>query len=159
MAKDFSEAFLTLAENGALKTLEEKWLTPSKECSNGSTSPETESLTLHNFWGLYIICAAISTICFVMALLKNHLNKHNHIEEEDQHQDRATADDDSVWKKALRIGTGFYNNVNNKTLGRAATFGGMQLTRRRNSSRWQSISTSDDVANPQSSQSAVKDML
>nr|KYP34140.1 Glutamate receptor 2.7 [Cajanus cajan] len=153
MAKDFSEAILTLAENGTLKHLEEYWLTPSTECSNSSTTPETESLTLNNFWGLYIICAAISTICFVRALLIYYLlnHKHYHHEEEVQLQGNVTADhDDSVWNKAIRIGTGFYNNAYNKTYGRAATFGGRgtQVIRRGNSSRWESINIFDDVSNP-----------
>lgn len=160
MARDFSGAILTLAEMGKLKTLEEIWLTPPNECSNGSTSPETESLTLHNFWGLYIISAAISTICFVRALLTKWLHddhNHYHHEEKAQLQGNITANDDnSVWKKAIIISTGFYNTMNNKTLGRAATFSG---THRQNSSRWESISTSDDVANLQRSMSAVKDML
>ncbi|KAK7306587.1 hypothetical protein VNO77_44536 [Canavalia gladiata] len=163
MAKDFSEAILTLAENGRLKALEDQWLTPSKECSNNSTSPETESLTLNNFWGLYIICATISTICFVRSLLTNYLHNHNyyHHEEEAQLEGNKTGYDNNVWNKEFRISTGFYNDVNFKNLGRAATFGGTgtQCMRRRNSSKWESISTSDELANPHRSQSAVIEMM
>lgn len=163
MTKDFSEAILTLAENGKLKALEEEWLTPSKECPSNSTSPETESLTIDKFWGLYIICAATSTICLVLALLKkNYLHNHNqynHEEEEAQLQGNVTADDNdnSVWNKALGIvGTGLLYNGNLKTLNKAATFGGL---RRRNSSRLESISISEELGNPQRSQSAVIEML
>ncbi|KAK7302891.1 hypothetical protein RJT34_13788 [Clitoria ternatea] len=163
MAKDFSEAILTLAENGTLKSLEEQWLTPNNKCSSSSTSPETESLTLNKFWGLYIICAAISTICLIKAVFTNYLRKHKlyHQEEEAQVQGNVRADDDnSVWKKALRITTGLYNNGNLKIIGRAATFGGSGTQfRRRNSSRWESVRTGDDVANPQRSQSAVIEMF
>ncbi|GAU39584.1 hypothetical protein TSUD_384670 [Trifolium subterraneum] len=84
IAKDFSVAILTLGENGKLKDLEDKWLTPSNECSNNSASPQTESLTLDKFWGLYVICAATSTICLLLALLKKYFHKHNNYEEETQ---------------------------------------------------------------------------
>ncbi|KAJ1394003.1 Solute-binding protein family 3/N-terminal domain of MltF [Sesbania bispinosa] len=165
MAKDFSEAILELAENGKLKALEEQWLTPSKECSNNSTSPETDSLTLDKFWGLYIICAATSTICLLRALWKNYLHNRNHChhEEEAQVQGNVTADDNSVWKKPLplRISTGFYNG-NPKTINRAATFGGSrtQSLRRRNSSTWPSISFSDELSHQQHrSKSIVIEMM
>jgi len=82
MAKDFSVAILTLAENGKLKALEDNWLTPNKECSSNSASPETESLTLDKFWGLYFICAATSTICLLLALLQKYFYNHNNCEEE-----------------------------------------------------------------------------
>ena len=158
MAKDFSEAILTLAENGTLKKLEKDWLTPSNECSNDSNSPETEKLTLNNFWGLYGICAATSTICLVLALLTNYHRNHYHHQEADQLQGNETTDDNSVWNKAFRISTELYNG-GFKTLHRAATFGGTQGVHLRNSSRWESVSTSDYVGNPQRSQSAVIEML
>ncbi|PNY05654.1 glutamate receptor-like protein [Trifolium pratense] len=44
IAKDFSVAILTLGENGKLKDLEDKWLTPPNECSNNSASQETERI-------------------------------------------------------------------------------------------------------------------
>ncbi|CAJ2658909.1 unnamed protein product [Trifolium pratense] len=84
IAKDFSVAILTLGENGKLKDLEDKWLTPPNECSNNSASQETESLTLDKFWGLYFICAATSTICLLLALLKKYFHKHKNYEEETQ---------------------------------------------------------------------------
>lgn len=42
MARDFSGAILTLAEMGKLKTLEEIWLTPPNECSNGFNASSYE---------------------------------------------------------------------------------------------------------------------
>ncbi|KAJ1402124.1 Solute-binding protein family 3/N-terminal domain of MltF [Sesbania bispinosa] len=166
MAKDFSEAILELAENGKLKALEEQWLAPSKECSNNSTSPETESLTLDKFWGLYIICAATSTICLLRALWKNYLHNRNHCHHEEgvqvqvQDQGNVTAGDNSVWKKPLRMNTGFYNG-NPKTINRAATFGGSrtQSLRRRNSSKWPSISFSDELSHQHRSKSTVIEIM
>jgi hypothetical protein len=84
--KDFSEAILTLAENGKLKDLEDKWLTPSNQCSNNSPSPQTQSLTLNKFWGIYLICAATSTICLLLASLKKYLHKGNVIAEYDDNK-------------------------------------------------------------------------
>ncbi|CAJ2658906.1 unnamed protein product [Trifolium pratense] len=86
IAKDFSVAILTLAENGKLKALEDKWLTPSNQCSNNSPSPQTESLTLNKFWGIYLICAATSTICLLLASLKKYLCKGNVIAEYDDNK-------------------------------------------------------------------------
>ncbi|KAL2341811.1 hypothetical protein Fmac_009751 [Flemingia macrophylla] len=148
MAKDFSEAILTLAENGTLKDLEEYWLTPSNKCSNSSsTTEEAESLTLNIFWVLYVVCAVISTLCFLWAVLIYYLHKHKHChqEQEVQLQGNVTVDCGSVLGKAITIDTDFYNNANQKMYGKAATFGGRgtQLFRRANSSRWESINTSD----------------
>jgi ionotropic glutamate receptor len=163
IAKDFSEAILRLAENGRLKALEEYWLTPSNECSNNSASPETESLTLDKFWGLYVICAATSTICLGLALLKNYFRKHNHfVDEAHQLPQRdviAKSDDDdnnnnnnnnSDLKKAYRYGSGLHNG-NLKILNKSATFGGSVTrgVRRRNSPRLESVIISDELCNPQ----------
>jgi ionotropic glutamate receptor len=172
IARDFSEAILTLAENGRLKALEENWLTPSNKCSNNSASPETESLTLDKFWGLYVICAATSTICLGLALLKNYLRKHNHfVDEAHQLPQRdviAESDDDNNnnndLKKASRYGRVLHNG-NLTTLNKSATFGGsaIQGVRRRNSPRLESVIISDEPGNPQraqsASQSAVIEMM
>ncbi|QHO14759.1 Glutamate receptor 2 [Arachis hypogaea] len=156
MAKDFSEAILTLAEDGTLKKLENEWLTPSNECSNTS-SPQTESLTLSNFLGLYAICAATSTICLVLALLTKWHHHHHHNQEEEAASQQERKDEDSVLKRAFRLSTELYNG-SLKTLDRAATTQGVRL--RNNSSRWESVSTSEHVANnPQRSHSAVIRML
>ncbi|MED6195811.1 hypothetical protein PIB30_041526 [Stylosanthes scabra] len=155
MAKDFSEAILTLAEDGTLKKLEDEWLTPSNECSNTS-SPETESLTLNNFLGLYAICAATSTICLVLALLTKLHNHHHHHNQEAAASQLERRDEDSVLKRAFRLSTELYNG-NLKTLDRSATTQGVRL--RNNSPKWGSVRTSDNVTNPQRSQSAVIRML
>lgn len=167
MAKDFSEAILTLAENGKLKDLEEYWLTPSNECSSSSASPETESLTLNKFWGIYFICAATSTIFLVLALVRKYLQNHNYYHHEEVAQqlqenvtDNDDDDDNDVLNKAFRIGTGLYNG-NLKIMNRAATFdaSGTQGVRRRNSPRLETISISSEQHNPQISQSAAIEML
>jgi len=184
MAKDFSVAILTLAENGKLKALEEIWLTPSKECSSNSASPETESLTLDKFWGLYFICAATSTICLLLALLQKYFHNHNHNNyEEEAHQlpqgNVITKSDDdnnhqlpegnviaesddnnNVLTRAFRNGTGLYIG-NLPPLNNTATFGGyaIQGVRHRNSPRLESVSISDEPGNPQRSQSADIEMM
>ncbi|KAI5447870.1 hypothetical protein KIW84_015352 [Lathyrus oleraceus] len=162
MAKDFSEAILTLAENGKLKDLENIWLTPSNKCSNNSPSPEeTESLTLDKFWGLYVICAATSTICLLLALLKKRLRNHNHYEEADQLPQGSViseSDDDNNnnSQRAIRVGTGL-NIENLIKLNKSATFGGRvkEGVRRRNSPKLESISISDEQGDLPHSQSAA----
>lgn len=157
MAKEFSEAILKLAENGKLKNLEDKWLTPSNKCSNNSpSSEETGSLTFDKFWRLYVICAATSTICLLVALLKKCLHKHNHYEEADQHPQGSVIsepDDDNNKndsQKAIRVGTGL-NIENLMSLNKSATFG----VRRRNSPKLESISISDERSDLPRSRSAA----
>ncbi|KAI4296860.1 hypothetical protein L6164_036780 [Bauhinia variegata] len=153
MAVDFSKAILKLAENGTLKNLEEELLTPSKGCSSNSTSAETESLTLNNFSGLYIISAATSTICLALALLKNC---HHHHE---TGQDNVTPGDNNVLKDAFSFSTSIYNGTAN-AIGRSATFSNSQSISHRNSSRrWESTSTSDDHNVPHRSHSAQIEMV
>jgi len=167
IARDFSEAILTLAENGKLKSLEEVLLTPSTECSTNSASPETESLTLAKFLGLYIICAATSTICILLALLRKYFHNHNHYEEQSQHPQGnviAESDDENNnndMERTIRNGTGLYNGNLIMTLNKAASFGGsvLQGVRRRNSPRTESVSDSHEPINPQRSQSAVIEMI
>ncbi|GAU39585.1 hypothetical protein TSUD_384680 [Trifolium subterraneum] len=161
IGRDFSEAILTLAENGRLQALEEYWLTPSNKCSNNSPSPDTESLTLDKFWGLYVICAVTSTICLGLALLKKYFHKHYHFKEVaiqlPQRDVIAKSDDDnnSDLNKVPRCGR-VLRNGNIITLNKSATFGGsvIQGVRRRNSPRLESVIISDELRNPQRTQSA-----
>ncbi|CAA2982022.1 glutamate receptor -like [Olea europaea subsp. europaea] len=66
IARDVSEAILTLMENGMVKNLTNKYLGSSDGCPNS----ETESLSLKSFWGLFLVSAAISTICFLIFTLR-----------------------------------------------------------------------------------------
>lgn len=66
IARDVSEAILTLMENGMVKNLTNKYLGSSDGCLNS----ETESLSLKSFWGLFLVSAAISTICFLIFTLR-----------------------------------------------------------------------------------------
>lgn len=71
IATDFSEAILTISENGDLKRLEERWFNQLTSCSNyNSTTTEVDSLGLQSFWGLYLISGATSTLCFLFFLVR-----------------------------------------------------------------------------------------
>ncbi|EEF39826.1 glutamate receptor 2 plant, putative [Ricinus communis] len=73
IAADVSKAILKLSEDGSLKKLEDKWFTPSSQCASNANDNRNESLSLQNFWGLYLISGATSTICFLLFLI--HLLK------------------------------------------------------------------------------------
>ncbi|KAK9077867.1 hypothetical protein SSX86_006205 [Deinandra increscens subsp. villosa] len=57
---DLSTAILQLSENGDLQRIHDKWLS-STLCSQTSKL-EGKSLTLNNFWGLFLVCGII---CFI----------------------------------------------------------------------------------------------
>ncbi|KAL1327228.1 hypothetical protein HN51_037299 [Arachis hypogaea] len=69
VTKDVSKAILQLLEQGEIKSLEEKWLSPMGECASNVTTSNTESLKLGSFWILYVISGATSTICFLLSTL------------------------------------------------------------------------------------------
>ncbi|KAK8989445.1 hypothetical protein V6N11_063870 [Hibiscus sabdariffa] len=108
IARDFSKAILKLSEDGTLKLLEEKWFAPSPECSaNLTDSRKTDSLSIHSFWGLFVISGATSTVClllFVAHLLKKYWHHH-----EENHVGDSSPVDDSVWIKAVRVAKYLYN--------------------------------------------------
>lgn len=81
LARIVSKAILELSENGTIKELETKWLTPKKECwlTNG-TNNETESMSLKSFWGIYVMSGATSTICFLLALIRQKKNNQPHLQ-------------------------------------------------------------------------------
>jgi ionotropic glutamate receptor len=107
IAKDFSKSILRLLEKGNLTRLEDdELLTPSKGCSVNVTSNSIEHLSLQSFWGLYLISGAISTICFLLSLIRL-LKNYQHQQEEDE--GNATPSKTSAWNKALRLARFLYN--------------------------------------------------
>ncbi|CAI9782035.1 unnamed protein product [Fraxinus pennsylvanica] len=67
IARDVSEAILTLMETGRIKELENEYhLGSSDNCSNSGT----ESLSLKSFWGLFLVSVAISTLCLLIYILE-----------------------------------------------------------------------------------------
>ncbi|KAL0011230.1 hypothetical protein SO802_006338 [Lithocarpus litseifolius] len=99
---NFVESFCKFSMLG----LEERWLTPSRECSTDQTSNDTDRLSVQSFWGLYLISAAISTICFLLSLIR--LQK-NYQHDQEAYQGNATASSGSVWNKAVGLAKYFYN--------------------------------------------------
>ncbi|KAF8411016.1 hypothetical protein HHK36_003555 [Tetracentron sinense] len=65
-AADFSEAILELSESGKLKDLENNLFSPSHKCSDET---KTESLSLHTFWGLFLVTGGTSTFVFLLFLI------------------------------------------------------------------------------------------
>ncbi|XP_076906232.1 glutamate receptor 3.4-like [Bidens hawaiensis] len=60
LAVDLSTAILQLSENGDLQRIHDKWLSTTL-CSQARIL-EGKSLTLNNFWGLFLVCGII---CFI----------------------------------------------------------------------------------------------
>nr|XP_034893825.1 glutamate receptor 2.7-like [Populus alba] len=107
IAPDFSKAILKLSEDGELKRLEEKWFAPSREClSNATDNDITGSLSLQNFWGIYVITGATSTICFLLFLFQ--LLK-NYYKQEVEDRGNATPSDKSVWGKTVALARYIYH--------------------------------------------------
>ncbi|XP_071727455.1 glutamate receptor 3.4-like [Rutidosis leptorrhynchoides] len=61
IAADLSTAILQLSENGDLQRIHDKWLSTTM-CSDQTTKIEGKSLSLYNFWGLFLICGIA---CFI----------------------------------------------------------------------------------------------
>ncbi|CAL1388430.1 unnamed protein product [Linum trigynum] len=101
IAADVSKAILKLSEEGELKRLEEDWFSPSRECSGSRSDDNTESLSLQNFWGLYVLSGATSTVCLVVFLL-HLLRKYRVCQEEEGHGDL------SIWNKTAELAKYLY---------------------------------------------------
>ncbi|KAJ4703587.1 Glutamate receptor [Melia azedarach] len=114
LAVEFSEAILKLSENGELKSLEEKWFAPSPECSGSAdvTDNETESLSLHNFWVLYIVSGITSTICVLLFLVKNYGHH------QDSSEGNITSSARSLWSRVVESAKYICNSREKKIPGR-----------------------------------------
>lgn len=79
IALDFSRAILDLSEHGMIKPIEDNWFAPSPDCSTSESNIKTENLTLHSFWGLYLVYGIVSLIClllFIIRLWNNYFAQH-----------------------------------------------------------------------------------
>ncbi|XP_075664762.1 glutamate receptor 3.5-like [Castanea sativa] len=139
ITKDFSEAILRLSEDGTLTNLEDKWLTPSRGCSTDQTSSDTDPLSIQSFWGLYLISAAISTICFLLSLIRL-LKNYQHPQE--ANEDNATPSPIRVWNKAVGLAKYFYNGEI-ITPGRASSSSCTPDLHSWTSLRWEDVRTID----------------
>ncbi|XP_052876029.1 glutamate receptor 2.5-like isoform X3 [Gossypium arboreum] len=108
VARDFSRAILKLSEDGTLMSLEQKWFAPSPECSaNVTEESKTDSLSIHSFWGLFIISVATSTVCLLLFLAYSLKRYWNH--EEENNAGILPLVDENVWNKAMRLAKYIYN--------------------------------------------------
>ncbi|KAJ9537872.1 hypothetical protein OSB04_030605 [Centaurea solstitialis] len=62
LALDLSTAILQLSENGDLQQIHDKWLSAASCSGKNNGGGEDNSLSLSNFWGLFLICGIT---CFI----------------------------------------------------------------------------------------------
>ncbi|KAF3779509.1 Glutamate receptor 3-3 [Nymphaea thermarum] len=85
LATDFSTAILSLAENGDLQRIHDKWLTNSG-CASQSDDISSNQLDLRSFWGLFLICGitsvvALSIFFWRMAVMFTRHGRHHGVAE------------------------------------------------------------------------------
>ncbi|KAI8567927.1 hypothetical protein RHMOL_Rhmol02G0159100 [Rhododendron molle] len=140
IAKDFSEAILTISENGDLKRLEERWFNQLTRCSNlNSTTTEVNSLSLQSFWGLYLISGATSTLCFLFFLIRA-IKKYG-----DSFQGNPgtmTPSRKGAWNRMARF-VRFLRNGGIRSPARAPSIRRTQNLGVRDSMKWESVSPSE----------------
>lgn len=68
LAVDMSTAILKLSENGMLQKIREKWFC-KKGCQKWRNI-EANQLQMISFWGLYLLCGAITLVALIMFLLR-----------------------------------------------------------------------------------------
>ncbi|XP_071691873.1 glutamate receptor 3.5-like [Rutidosis leptorrhynchoides] len=76
LAVDLSTAILQLSENGDLQRLHDKWLSAASCSSSQTNDVQENSLSLNNFWGLFLICGIaclISLSIFFCRMLCQYL--------------------------------------------------------------------------------------
>ncbi|PIA57963.1 hypothetical protein AQUCO_00500117v1, partial [Aquilegia coerulea] len=103
MARDFSKAFLKLSEDGTLTSLDNAWFKPSDECSNFDSTTENQSLSLTNFWSLFLITALTSTIMLIVYIVRLWKKSRRHCVS----PLGTTQMNDSFWNGIKRLATYF----------------------------------------------------
>ncbi|KAF9589307.1 hypothetical protein IFM89_022634 [Coptis chinensis] len=71
IARDFSKAILELSENETLDRLDRDWFKSSNnECADSDNKDtDNQSLSISNFWGLFLVTTFTSTIILVLYIL------------------------------------------------------------------------------------------
>ncbi|RVW79131.1 Glutamate receptor 2.9 [Vitis vinifera] len=128
IAADVSKAILTLSERGILQSLEDKWFPSSDKCS----TTDTTELSLQNFWALYVLCGATSTICFLLFLCRLLLKYF-----------QQNAPSESAWRRTVELAN-YIHNVEIKIPDRASDFSqGSNRASSSGSPGWVLVSPSD----------------
>ncbi|KAL5729982.1 hypothetical protein ACHQM5_002865 [Ranunculus cassubicifolius] len=103
LARDFSKAFLSLSEDGTLNKLEQYWLSSEPLDSNSNDDMSDESLSLSDFWGLFLVTGITTTFVLLLYIICLYTSfRHRSL--------TPTDNDDSVWVGLRRLGT-YYNNA------------------------------------------------
>ncbi|KAE9613557.1 hypothetical protein Lal_00016161 [Lupinus albus] len=97
VAKDVSKAILQLLEQGEIQKLEDKWLSPSGECTSTVISTDVETLKLGNLWVLYVISGGTSTICFILSII--YSLKYSQTPQNNEQGN----DTPNPWKRAVKL--------------------------------------------------------
>ncbi|KAL9272997.1 Glutamate receptor 3.4-like protein [Drosera capensis] len=85
LAVDLSTAILTLSENGNLQRIHDKWLS-NAVCSDQSDETVDDRLSLHSFWGLFLIMGVacfVAIVCFSCKVIGQYckFNKEDTVDE------------------------------------------------------------------------------
>ncbi|KAJ9690578.1 hypothetical protein PVL29_012963 [Vitis rotundifolia] len=135
LATDVSEAILTISEKRILKELEDKWFPRSAECS----ATTNDELSLQNFWALYLLCGATSTLCFILFFLRLLIDfKHHQASRSD-----ANPSDESVWMKTVQLVHFFHNGQTEIPNGRLSNLSPHPTGDEWISPRWSTVSCFD----------------
>ncbi|XP_044461043.1 glutamate receptor 2.7-like [Mangifera indica] len=113
LALDFSRAILELSEHGKIKPIEDEWFAPSPDCSATESNIKTGRLTLHNFWGLYLvygICSGSCFLIFIFRLLKSYFTYH-----EEKYEGQVPPRRHCGLKMAVSLARFFYNGRQSKS--------------------------------------------
>ncbi|KAL5730242.1 hypothetical protein ACHQM5_003087 [Ranunculus cassubicifolius] len=78
LTRDFSKAFLNLSEDGTLDKLEKYWFHPSPQCSNMDNATDNQSLSLSNFWTLFLVTLFTSTCTLVLYIVHLYTKLRRH---------------------------------------------------------------------------------
>ncbi|XP_038712036.1 glutamate receptor 2.9-like [Tripterygium wilfordii] len=112
IATDVSRAILQLSENGKLKELEETWFVSTTGCAANGTDDHIESLSLHSFWGLYLITGITSSLCVLIFIARLLITFRRH---QQAYQSGANSSEKSILKTARRLASFIVNGEYSKT--------------------------------------------
>ncbi|KAJ0081246.1 hypothetical protein Patl1_10592 [Pistacia atlantica] len=86
---------------GKLNDLEKKRFVATTECSTDERNTiKPENLTLHSFWGLYVVYGAISVICFMLFIIRL---VNNFRCRQGMYNDNTTPSNRGVWETVINL--------------------------------------------------------